>query len=112
MPLFFLDYFATGRLDLAQAEQVIKGIAEGCRLSGCALIGGETAEMPGMYTKSDFDLAGFAVGAMERGKHLPHGVQLGDILIGLHSRRSFEWVFVGASDSGYCWFELGKSVTS
>ena len=84
-PLFFLDYFATGKLDVTQAEQVIIGIAEGCKLSGCALIGGETAEMPGMYAKNDFDLAGFAVGAMERGKHLPNGVLQGDILIALPS---------------------------
>ena len=82
-PLFFLDYFATGKLDVSQAAQVIEGIADGCRMSGCALIGGETAEMPGMYAKDDFDLAGFAVGAMERGTHLPSGVLLGDVLIGL-----------------------------
>jgi phosphoribosylformylglycinamidine cyclo-ligase len=82
-PLFFLDYFATGKLDVAQAAQVIEGIADGCRMSGCALIGGETAEMPGMYAKDDFDLAGFAVGAMERGTHLPAGVAPGDVLIGL-----------------------------
>ena len=69
-----MDYFATGKLNVAQATTVIEGIAEGCRLSGCALIGGETAEMPGMYAKDDFDLAGFAVGAMERGTHLPQGV--------------------------------------
>ncbi|MCC5991787.1 MAG: phosphoribosylformylglycinamidine cyclo-ligase [Rhodobacteraceae bacterium] len=84
-PLFFLDYFATGKLDVAAATRIIGGIAEGCRLSGCALIGGETAEMPGMYAADDFDLAGFSVGAMERGQDLPAGVQAGDVLLGLAS---------------------------
>ena len=84
-PLFFLDYFATGKLNVDEATRIINGIAAGCEASGCALIGGETAEMPGMYHKGDFDLAGFAVGAMERGSDLPAGVAAGDVLLGLGS---------------------------
>jgi len=85
-PLFFLDYFATGKLDPAQGAAIVKGIAAGCVESGCALIGGETAEMPGLYAKGDFDLAGFAVGAAERGTLLPRGgLSAGDLVIGLPS---------------------------
>ncbi len=85
-PLFFLDYFATGRLDVAVGKAIVEGIAEGCRIAGCALIGGETAEMPGMYHGDDYDLAGFAVGAAERGTLLPRpDVQPGDVIVAIGS---------------------------
>jgi len=85
-PLFFLDYYATAKLDNDIAEDVIKGIADGCVESGCALIGGETAEMPGMYAKGDFDLAGFSVGVVEKAEILdPSNVQAGQVLLGLAS---------------------------
>ncbi len=85
-PLFFLDYFASGSLSVDHAATVIDGIAEGCRLAGAALVGGETAELPGLYAGGDYDLAGFAVGAVDRGSILPlPSVQPGDILIGLGS---------------------------
>ena len=84
-PLIFLDYFATGKLKLENAEIIIGGIARGCEVAGCALIGGETAEMPRMYHGEDFDLAGFSVGAIERGQELPLPTNIGDIIIGLSS---------------------------
>ena len=85
-PLFFLDYFATGKLDVVAAKSIVASIAEGCRIAGCALVGGETAEMPGMYARGDYDLAGFSVGAMERGAAIDGTkVAAGDIVLGLAS---------------------------
>jgi phosphoribosylformylglycinamidine cyclo-ligase len=106
-PLLFLDYFATSKLSVDEAAQVIEGIAEGCRQAGAALIGGETAEMPGMYADGDFDLAGFAVGAMERGQALPLATRPGDVLLGLASSgvhsNGYSLVRRIVADSGLGW---------
>jgi len=119
-PLFFLDYFATGKLDVAAARSIIAGIADGCKQAGCALVGGETAEMPGMYAKGDYDLAGFAVGAVERDQALTGAdVKQGDVILGIASsgvhsngfslvRKIVEQAGIGWTEP--CPFETRKSL--
>ena len=118
-PLFFLDYFACSKLDPETGAAVVAGIANGCKQAGCALIGGETAEMPGIYQPGDYDLAGFAVGAAERGELLPHDVAAGDIVLGLASSgvhsNGFSLVRKVASHAGLDWkapapFGAGKTL--
>ena len=120
-PLMFLDYYATGKLDVEAAAAVVAGIAEGCRQAGCALVGGETAEMPGMYADGDYDMAGFCVGAVDRDKVIPKMTdqKVGDILIGLGSSgphsNGYSLVRRIVERSGLAWgapapFEAGKSL--
>jgi phosphoribosylformylglycinamidine cyclo-ligase len=120
-PLMFLDYYATGKLDVEAAAVVVAGIAEGCRQANCALVGGETAEMPGMYAEGDYDMAGFCVGAVDRDKVLPRlgDQQAGDILIGLGSSgphsNGYSLIRRIVERSGLAWdapapFEAGKTL--